>query len=63
MTDKINIIVERDEEFHKFKFGEFSCTKCSMEILTKNNRKAGDLDACDVCLALPNGHFEKVEMN
>jgi hypothetical protein len=54
MTDKINIIVERDGEFHKFKFGNGDCKDCSLEM-----RGDGAYDACDVCMVLE-GHFEKV---
>jgi hypothetical protein len=56
MTDKINIIVERDGEFHKFVFGDDDCKTCSLH--------PGDgrcIDACDVCGALY-GHFEKVDI-
>lgn len=60
MADKINIIVERDGQFHRFKFGKFSCRTCSIKMLHRNSRKAGELDACDICLALDDGHFEKV---
>lgn len=54
MTDKINIIVERDGEFHKFKFGNGSCSNCSL--------LGGEdaYDACDICMALEDGCFEKV---
>lgn len=54
MTDKINIIVERDGEFHKFKFGNGNCNDCSLI--------GGDdsYGACDICMALEDGHFEKV---
>jgi hypothetical protein len=55
MTDKINIIVERDGEFHKFKFEGSDCNYCSLV-------QGGDTDfgACDICAALGGGHFEKV---
>jgi hypothetical protein len=56
VSDKINIIVERDGEFHKFKFGSGDCNDCSLEM-----RGDGAFDACDVCMALE-GHFEKVIM-
>ena len=57
MTDKINIIVERDGEFHKFKFGsDDSCRHCSLDF-----RNGSSFDACDVCMALE-GHFEKVDL-
>lgn len=58
MSDKINIIVERDGEFHKFNFESSDCNHCSLV-------RGGDNDfgACDVCVALGEGHFEKVETN
>lgn len=54
MADKINIIVERDGEFHKFKFGSGDCETCSL-----CSRMEDDIDACDVCLVLE-GNFEKI---
>jgi hypothetical protein len=56
VSDKINIIVERDGEYHKFVFGDDDCKTCSLH--------PGDgrcIDACDVCGALY-GHFEKVDI-
>lgn len=57
MGDKINIIVERDGKFHKFKFGNGDCKSCSLHPLP-----GFCIDACDVCIAL-HGNFEKVELN
>ena len=57
MGDKINIIVERDGEFHKFKFGSGGCSNCSL----LGGEDANDAnDACDICMALEDGYFEKV---
>lgn len=54
-SDKINIIVERDGEFHKFEFGsEDNCKHCSLTF-----RNGSSFDACDVCMELE-GHFKKV---
>jgi hypothetical protein len=61
MSDKINIIVERDGEFHKFNFdGKGGCKNCS---LLRIQEAEDGCDACDICMALDDGHFEKVEMN
>jgi hypothetical protein len=58
MADKINIIVERDGEFHKFKFNEKgNCNNCS---LFSGEYDGIDYDACDICIALGDGLFEKV---
>jgi hypothetical protein len=58
MGDKINIIVERDCEFHKFVFGsDNNCEHCSLKM------KSGlEYDACDICCSLV-GRFEKVVTN
>lgn len=56
MSDKINIIVERDGEFHKFKPGSGDCETCSL-----CSRPEDIIDACDVCLVL-DGNFEKVDL-
>ena len=57
MADKINIIVERDGEFHKFVFGNGNCNNCS---LLGGEEGQAAYDACDICMALEDGHFEKV---
>lgn len=54
MTDKINIIVERDGEFYKFVFGNGDCKSCQL-----NPVPGFCTNACDVCGSLY-GHFEKV---
>ena len=57
MTDKINVIVERDGEYHKFVFGsDDNCEHCSLKM-----ESGLEYDACDVCCALE-GHFEKVDI-
>ena len=59
MSDKINIIVERGGEFHRFKFiDNLDCKNCSL--LGRGYKSDGALDACDICLALGDGCFEKV---
>lgn len=57
MSDKINIIVERDGEFHKFVFGDDDCKTCSLHSLQPDDGYY--INACDICVVLC-GHFKKV---
>jgi hypothetical protein len=53
MTDKINIIVERGGEFHKYVFGDSNCKVCSLNLDAHIH-----IDTCAICGSLC-GHFEK----
>ena len=55
-AEKYKTATERREAYY-----DYAEDCCKKDIAVKEEFGWLELDACDVCLALPDGHFEKVE--